>query len=104
MLNQQKFENASSREEQLAMMIAELNKRKKRIKLFYVIYVCLAICVVVSLPTILKAEQSMDYFIRNIGIYVVFIIGLHLFSKCKTKRFEAELDEQTTDEEKMLYK
>ena len=35
MLNQQKFENASSREEQLAMMIEELQKKKKLKKQTY---------------------------------------------------------------------
>ena len=36
MLNQQKFENASSREEQLAMMIEELQKKKKLIKKVFI--------------------------------------------------------------------
>ena len=114
MLNQQKFENASSREEQLAMMIEELQKKKKLIKKVCILEAVVLVGSLMYLPNILKTvtEASSDltyagnisYVIGSYGIIVIMAIILPLLAKKKAKQFEAELDEQTTDEEKLLYK
>ena len=114
MLNQQKFENASSREEQLAMMIEELQKKKKGIKRVFIAEAIVLAGSLMSLPNMLKTvtEASSDltyagnisYVIGSYGLIVIMAIILPLLAKKKAKQFEAELDEQTTDEEKLLYK
>ena len=114
MLNQQKFENASGREEQLAMMIEELQKKKKRIKRVCIAEALVLVGSFMYLPNTLKtiAEASDDlsyagnisYVIGSYGLIVIMAIILPLLAKKKAKQFEAELDEQTTDEEKLLYK
>ena len=114
MLNQQKFENASSREEQLAMMIEELQKKKKLIKKVCILEAVVLVGSLMYLPNILKTvtEASSDltyagnisYVIGSYGLIVIMAIILPLLAKKKAKQFEAELDEQTTDEEKLLYK
>lgn len=114
MLNQQKFENASSREEQLAMMIEELQKKKKLIKKVCILEAVVLVGSLMYLPNILKTvtEASSDltyagnisYVIGSYGLIVIMAIVIPLLEKKKAKQFEAELDEQTTDEEKLLYK
>lgn len=114
MLNQQKFENASSREEQLSMMIEELQKKKKMIKRVCIVEAIVLVSSLMSLPNILKnlADASSDityasnisYVIGSYGLIVIMAIVIPLLAKKKAKQFEAELDEQTTDEEKLLYK
>ena len=114
MLNQQKFENASGREEQLALMIEELQKKKKLIKKVCILEAVVLVGSLMYLPNILKTvmETSDDLsystnictFIASYGIIVIMAIILPLLAKKKAKQFEVELDEQTTDEEKLLYK
>lgn len=114
MLNQQKFENASSREEQLAMMIEELQKKKKGIKRVCIAEALVLVGSFMYLPNTLKtvAEASDDlsyagnisYVIGSYGLILIMAIIIPILAKKKAKRFEAELDEQTTDEEKLLYK
>lgn len=114
MLNQQKFENASGREEQLAMMIEELKKKKKLIKKVCITEAIVLVGSFTYLPGILKnvteASSDLTYagnissVIASYGLIVIMAIILPLLAKRKAKQFEAELDEQTTDEEKLLYK
>ena len=114
MLNQQNFENASSREEQLAMMIEELQKKKKLIKKECILEAIVLVGSLMYLPNTLKtvteASSDLTYasniscVIASYGLIVIMAIILPLLAKKKAKQFEAELDEQTTDEEKLLYK
>lgn len=114
MLNQQKFENASSREEQLAMMIEELQKKKKGIKRVFIAEAIVLAGSLMSLPnmlkTVMETSDDLSYstnictLIASYGIIVIMAIVIPLLEKKKAKQFEAELDEQTTDEEKLLYK
>lgn len=114
MLNQQKFENASGREEQLAMMIEELQKKKKGIKRVCIGEAIVLVGSLMYLPNILKtvteASSDLTYasnissVIASYGLIVIIAVILPLLAKKKAKQFEAELDEQTTDEEKLLYK
>lgn len=114
MLNQQKFENASGREEQLAMMIEELKKKKKLIKRVFIGEAIVLVGSLMSLPnalkTVMETSDDLSYasnissVIASYGLIVIMAIILPLLAKRKAKQFEAELDEQTTDEEKLLYK
>lgn len=114
MLNQQKFENASGREEQLAMMIEELKKKKKAIKKVFIGEAIVLVGSLMYLPNILKTvmetsddlsyASNISYVIGSYGLIVIMAIILPLLEKKKAKQFEAELDEQTTAEEKLLYK
>lgn len=114
MLNQKKFENASGREEQLAMMIEELQKKKKLVKKVFIAEVIVLAGSFMSLPnmlkTVMETSDDLSYstnictFIASYGIIVIMAIVIPLIEKKKAKQFEAELDEQTTDEEKLLYK
>ena len=114
MLNQQKFENASSREEQLAMMIEELQKKKKGIKRVFIAEAIVLAGSLMTFPnmlkTVMETSDDLSYstnictLIASYGINVIMAIVIPLLEKKKAKQFEAELDEQTTDEEKLLYK
>ena len=107
MLNQQKFENASSREEQLAMMIEELKKKKKAHKKVLIPAVIFVIGMMLTLTQYSDYDftgEDIYFLVSSIVFFVIFFVVLFFVAKKKAKQFEAELDEQTTDEEKMLYK
>lgn len=114
MLNQQRFENASGREEQLAMMIEELHKKRKLVKRVYITEAIVIGSSLMSFPNLLKslADASSDityagdisYVIGSYGLILIMAIILPILAKKKAKQFEKELDEQTTEEEKLLYK
>ena len=114
MLNQQRFENASGREEQLAMMIEELHKKRKLVKRVYITEAIVIGSSLMSFPNLLKslADASSDityagdisYVIGSYGLILIMAIILPILAKKKAKQFEEELDEQTTEEEKLLYK
>ena len=114
MLNQQRFENASAREEQLAMMIEELHKKRKLVKRVYITEAIVIGSSLMSFPNLLKslADASSDityagdisYVIGSYGLILIMAIILPILAKKKAKQFEKELDEQTTEEEKLLYK
>ena len=114
MLNHQRFENASGREEQLAMMIEELHKKRKLVKRVYITEAIVIGSSLMSFPNLLKslADASSDityagdisYVIGSYGLILIMAIILPILAKKKAKQFEEELDEQTTEEEKLLYK
>ena len=95
-------------------MNSEEYKKKKGIKRVFIAEAIVLAGSLMSLPnmlkTVMETSDDLSYstnictFIASYGIIVIMAIILPLLAKKKAKQFEAELDEQTTDEEKLLYK
>lgn len=103
MLNQQEFENASGREEQLAMMIEELKKKKRNVKICYGAAALLIFNAFRMVPFLISGDEVSNS-ITSIVLMLIFAVVIPVLGKKKLRDFEADLDAQTSAEEKLLYK